>query len=61
MTLAQLIRKLVAAEGSSETAGSRDVIVIVDDAPMPYPDVVFVEQSEDAVILRAKVFREPKT
>jgi hypothetical protein len=59
--LNQLIKKLLAAQGSSETAGSRDVIVMVEGAEMPYPDVILVEQSEDTIILRAKVFQdEPK-
>lgn len=61
MKLSVLIRKLLAAQGSSETAGSREVIVMVDDAPPPYPDVVLVEQTEDTIVLRCKVFQEPKT
>ncbi len=55
MKLNQLIRKLLDAQGSSETAVSLDVIVMVGDELPPYPDVILVEQNEDTIVLRAKV------
>lgn len=58
MNLNGLIGELFAAEGSSETAGSRGVVAIVDDGQPPYPDAVIVEQSGHRIAIRFKTFTE---
>ncbi len=56
MKLNRLIRALVKAEGESESAGQKDVIVLVDGAPMPYPDVTSIVSNDNTVEIHAKVF-----
>lgn len=58
MKLSALIRELVRAEGASESAGSKDVIIDLGSGP-PYPDVTGLgEPNEDTVVLTAKVIEE---
>jgi hypothetical protein len=54
MKFTELIETMLHVDQMDKTAGSKDVIIVVDGLRLPFPDVTGVVANEDTIEIRAR-------